>query len=78
MSPEDVQADRDFPPFARVARDGFAVCAEDVRHPRGSLTRFKLFDAPFDEGRERLIGQEEVQQRVYRVIANFVRASSRM
>ncbi|HEY3351902.1 MAG TPA: serine protein kinase PrkA [Polyangia bacterium] len=46
---------------------------EQVRHPRGALTRFKLFDAPFDDGRERLIGQEEVQHRVYRVIANFVR-----
>jgi predicted Ser/Thr protein kinase len=44
-----------------------------VRHPRGQLTRFKLFDAPFDNGRDRLIGQEEVQQRVYRIISNFVR-----
>ena len=47
--------------------------AEDVRHPRGSLTRFKLFDAPFDEGRDRLVGQEEVQHQVYRLISNFVR-----
>jgi molybdopterin molybdotransferase len=27
---EDVRADRDYPPFARSARDGFAVRAEDV------------------------------------------------
>ncbi len=46
---------------------------EDVRTPRGPLRRFKLFDCPFDDGRDRLIGQEEVQNRVYRVISNFVR-----
>ncbi len=28
---EDILADRDFPPFHRVARDGFAVRAEDLR-----------------------------------------------
>src|SRR6478736_5535033 len=39
----------------------------------GVVRRWKLFDAPFDEGRERLVGQEEVQNRVYRVIRNFVR-----
>src|SRR5207302_2634410 len=36
----------------------------------------KLFDCEFSEeagGRDRLIGQEEVQGRVYRAIANFVR-----
>jgi serine protein kinase len=46
---------------------------EQVRHPRGRLTRFRLFDCPFDGGRDRLVGQEEVQQRVYRIISNFVR-----
>jgi serine protein kinase len=44
-----------------------------VRHPRGEMERFRLFDAPFDEGRDRLVGQEEVQHQVYRLIANFVR-----
>lgn len=28
---EPVRADRDFPPFARATRDGFAVCAADVQ-----------------------------------------------
>src|SRR5581483_2411248 len=42
-------------------------------HPGGSITRFRLFDVPFDEGRDRLVGQEEVQNRVYRAISNFVR-----
>jgi serine protein kinase len=44
-----------------------------VRHPRGELERFRLFDAPFDGGRDRLVGQEEIQQQVYRLISNFVR-----
>jgi molybdopterin molybdotransferase len=29
---EPIQADRDFPPFARATRDGYAVRAEDVAH----------------------------------------------
>jgi serine protein kinase len=44
-----------------------------VSHPRGEVTRFRLFDAPFDEGRDRLVGHEEVQQQVYRLVSNFVR-----
>ena len=46
---------------------------EEARTPRGATTRFRLFDAAFDGGRDRLIGQEEVQNRVYRALANFVR-----
>ena len=46
---------------------------EDIPHPRGNVTRWKLFDAPWEGGKDRLIGQEEVQGRVYRVIRNFVR-----
>jgi predicted Ser/Thr protein kinase len=44
-----------------------------VKTPRGSFTRWTLFDAPFDEGRDLLVGQEEVQGRVYRCLSNFVR-----
>ncbi len=39
----------------------------------GLARRWKLFDAPYDDGRERLVGQEEVQNRVYRILSNFVR-----
>ncbi|HEY0711164.1 MAG TPA: serine protein kinase PrkA, partial [Polyangia bacterium] len=46
---------------------------ETVRSPRGPVTRWKLFDCPFDEGKDRLIGQEEVQGAVYRLISNFAR-----
>src|SRR6516164_4680219 len=45
----------------------------EVRTPRGPMTRHKLFDCPWDGGRDRMIGQEEVQGRVYRAIGNFVR-----
>ena len=44
-----------------------------VDSPRGKLQRFVLFDAPFDDGRDALIGHEEVQQRVFRALQNFVR-----
>src|SRR5438132_5979212 len=47
--------------------------AEEVKTPRGTFRRWKLFDCPSDGGRDRLVGQEEVQGRVYRALANFVR-----
>ncbi len=44
-----------------------------VRSPRGALTRWRLFDCPWDEGKESLKGQEEVQASVYRLISNFAK-----
>ena len=44
-----------------------------ITTPRGEATRFRLFDCPFDEGRDRLVGQEDVQGEVYRILGNFVR-----
>src|SRR5262249_18268383 len=35
--------------------------------------RWKLFDCEWDGGRDKLVGQEEVQARVYRILGNFVR-----
>jgi serine protein kinase len=46
---------------------------EVVRSPRGPVTRWKLFDCPFDDGKDHLVGQEEVQGSVYRLISNFAR-----
>jgi molybdopterin molybdotransferase len=34
---EDLRADRDFPPFPRATRDGFAVRADDVKSPPARL-----------------------------------------
>ncbi len=39
----------------------------------GEVTHYGLFDAPFANGRDRLIGQSRAQERVYRLIDNFVR-----
>jgi len=46
---------------------------DEVKTPRGPQTRWRLFDCPWDGGRDRMVGQEEVQGRVYRAISNFVR-----
>ena len=35
---EAIVADRDFPPFARATRDGYAVRSEDLRRPPAELT----------------------------------------
>ncbi len=44
-----------------------------VRGPGGTVTRYRLFDCPFDGGRDKLVGQEEVQNRVRAVLERFVR-----
>ncbi len=45
----------------------------EVAYPWGSVRRFHLFDCPWDRGRDRLIGQEAVQNQLYRALQNFVR-----
>jgi predicted Ser/Thr protein kinase len=65
---------------ARYLRDCFDYWGKDTRQmPGGPVTRFRLFDLPFlreADGRRRhdyLVGQEEIQEAVYRVLGNFVR-----
>jgi predicted Ser/Thr protein kinase len=58
--------------YLRDAMDYFGT--EPVGHPTGKIRRFKLFDAAGNEGGVRVAGQEEVQNALYRVISNFVRA----
>ena len=36
-------------------------------------TRWKLFDAPFDNGRDQLVGQEDVQREFYQAMRSFQR-----
>jgi serine protein kinase len=43
-----------------------------VKYPWGEVRHFKLFDAPWDNGEDRLFGQEHVQNAVYRVLRSFV------
>ncbi len=51
--------------------DHFGV--QEKLTPVGVMRRFKLFDAPFSEGRGRVAGQEQVQNDIYRILRNFVR-----
>ena len=47
--------------------------SSEVRHPTGTVRRFTLFDAPWSDGAGRLIGQEDAQNAIYRIVSNFVR-----
>src|SRR3954452_22840606 len=59
---------------AQYVRDVFDhFGSEPVRTPRGPMTRWKLFDCPWDHGKDALVGQEEVQAAVYRLAANFAK-----
>jgi predicted Ser/Thr protein kinase len=46
--------------------------SEQVRYPWGEVRRWKLFDAPWAGGEDRLFGQEVVQSQVHRVLRTFV------
>src|ERR1022692_1251112 len=57
--------------YLRDVFDHFGT--EPVRTPRGPMTRWRLFDCPWDSGKDALMGQEEVQAAVYRLVSNFAR-----
>ncbi len=44
-----------------------------VSTTNGSMTRWTLFDAPWDDGRDRVVGQEGVQMALVRAVENLVR-----
>jgi len=44
-----------------------------IQGTRGVLTRWRLFDCPWDDGRDSLKGHEEVQAAVYRLLSHFAR-----
>ena len=59
---------------AQYLRDTFDYYGtEDRVYPYGTFKRFKLFDMPFDEGLDSLIGQEQVQNQVYGLLTDFIR-----
>ncbi len=64
---------RDAAQYVRDAFDHYGTTP--VARPWGEHTRYKLFDLPFlgeDEARRlKLVGQERVQEEVYRVLRNF-------
>ncbi|MFW5968272.1 MAG: PrkA family serine protein kinase [Persicimonas sp.] len=55
-------------------RDCFLYYGTDTKpEVWGDVTHYRLFDAPFEQGKDRLVGQERAQQRVFRLLDNFVR-----
>ncbi len=60
---------------ARYMRDMFDFYGTtQIERPWGALTRYKLFDLPWESEpnrRDALVGQEEVQGEIYRVLSNF-------
>ncbi len=58
--------------YLRDVMDHFGT--ETASHPTGTIRRFKVFDAPGGDKGDREAGQEEVQNAIYRLLGNFVRA----
>jgi predicted Ser/Thr protein kinase len=65
---------------SRYLRDVFDHYGKTVvRYPWGEFTRYALFDLPWERGAQRalprgaLIGQEHVQDEIYRALSNFAR-----
>jgi predicted Ser/Thr protein kinase len=64
---------RDASRYLRDTFDHYGTVAVD--HPWGKFTRWRLFDLVWDPSQRHhaLIGQEQVQEEIYRSISNFVR-----
>lgn len=60
---------RDAATYVRDAFDHFGSYTVDK--PWGQERRWKLFDAPFDDGRDALIGQESTQAQIYRLLCGY-------
>ncbi len=71
FSAEPVRHLRSAAQYLRDVFDHFGI--EPVRTPRGPMTRWRLFDCLWDNGKDALVGQEEVQGAVYRLVSNFAR-----
>ncbi len=61
---------RSAPQFTKDCFDHWGT--EEVRYAWGMQRRFSLFDCPWSERGERLLGQERVQNQVYRALCSFV------
>ncbi|MCP4449214.1 MAG: serine protein kinase PrkA [Myxococcales bacterium] len=61
---------RSSPQFAKDCFDHWGT--QDVKYAWGTQRRFKLFDCPWSERGDQLLGQEGVQNQVYRALCNFV------
>jgi serine protein kinase len=79
---EPVRYTRDASRYLRDVFDHYG--SRKVTHPWGEFTRFNLFDLPWEQTlkgangkrvlpRGALVGQEQVQEEVYRALSNFAR-----
>ncbi len=70
---DPVRHGRDASRYLRDCFDHYGTVQVD--HPWGKFTRWKLFDLPWDAAlaKSALIGQEQVQEEIYRSVSNFVR-----
>src|SRR6202142_2321579 len=75
---QPVRYSRDASRYLRDVFDHFGKTT--VRHPWGEFTRHNLFDLPWEAPtsngalpRGALVGQEHVQEEIYRALSNFVR-----
>jgi predicted Ser/Thr protein kinase len=57
---------------AQYVRDAFDYFGtRSVRGVEGPIRRFNMFDAPFNGGQDKVWGQEEVQNEVYKILTSF-------
>ena len=70
---DPVRHARDSSRYLRDCFDHYGTVS--VEQPWGRFTRWRLFDLPWDptQAHHALIGQEQVQEEIYRSISNFVR-----
>src|SRR5580658_4314500 len=73
---DPIRHTRDASRYVRDVFDHFGK--KTVHHPWGDFTRFNLFELPWEQvarglPRGALIGQEHVQEEIYRALSNFVR-----
>ncbi|HEY6464316.1 MAG TPA: serine protein kinase PrkA [Polyangiaceae bacterium] len=75
---QPVRYSRDASRYLRDVFDHYGKTT--VHHPWGDATRFTLFDMPWEKAavpgalpRGALVGQENVQEEIYRALSNFVR-----
>ncbi|PKN58371.1 MAG: serine protein kinase [Deltaproteobacteria bacterium HGW-Deltaproteobacteria-14] len=45
----------------------------EVERPEGAVTRYRLFDCPWSDGKDRVVGQEAAQNALFRLINGFAR-----
>ena len=74
---QPVRYSRDASRYLRDVFDHYGTTP--VRHPWGEHTRYRLFDLPWEPAppgalpRGALVGQEQVQEDIYRALSNFAR-----